>query len=99
MAPKMRRNRPPAIPVDNLTIGLPAISVANSPKTKASRRTSGNSTKVCPIEKARPPLAPDRVPWETVAKKRGPGAKAPEAVTSTTVAMKVSSSIRLQKLS
>jgi hypothetical protein len=50
--------------------------------------TRVNSTKVCATENSRPLLAPDLVPWEIVAKNKGPGARAPEAVIRITVATK-----------
>ena len=48
--------------------------------------TSGSSTSMCPTEIMRPDFAPPLVPCRRFAAKSGPGARAPEAVTTTTVA-------------
>ena len=56
-----------------------------------------NSTIVCDIENIRPLFAPCFVPCEIVAKNKGPGASAPEAVKITIVATKSSICIKPMK--
>ena len=88
----MRSVSPPATAV----IGLTSGSLAIVRRPIARRMTSGNSISVCAMAKARPPFAPDLVPWVIVAKNRGPGARTPDAVTRTTVTMRLSRSMGLK---
>ncbi len=94
-APKMRRASPPATATGSLMIDSSAMVWLPKATEMANKMTRGNSIIVCAIENANPPLAPDLVPWEMVAKKRGPGAKAPETLIITTVTMRVSKSMIL----
>ena len=59
---------------------------ASSPNARASIR--GNSTSVCPIAHENPAHAPSLEPCIRIAKDNGPGARAPDAVTITTVTTK-----------
>ena len=92
--PKIRRAAPPATPTTSFISG----SLATVCSVNAKSMTRLNSKIVCPIEKANPPLAPDLVPCAIFAKNVGPGASAPEAVTTTTVAMNVSMSTQTERL-
>jgi len=83
--PKKSNITPPSSPVKGRIIGW--STTVENPKAKTT--ASGNSNSMCPKEKNNPPFAPDRVPCETVAKNKGPGAKAPEAVTRITVETKL----------
>lgn len=89
--PKTIRAAPPITPITSFTII--SLAMVRSPRAKSIMRV--NSTKVCETENIKPPLAPVLVPCVTVAKNRGPGARAPEAVIRTTVTMKPSYSIVL----
>jgi hypothetical protein len=51
--------------------------------------TSGSSTSIWPTEITKPDLAPPFAPCSKQAANRGPGMRAPEAVTTTTVAANV----------
>ena len=92
MTPKKRRTTPPATPIAILIVD----SFATGTRPLAKSRIRANSTMECAIENTNPLLAPNFTPWETVAKNRGPGAKAPEAVMRITVETNCSTSIKLE---
>ena len=74
---------PPTIPMICFTNGL--FAIVSKPTVNNMMRE--NSTTVWERENTRPVFAPDCDPWLIVAKNKGPGARAPEAVTKTTVRM------------
>jgi hypothetical protein len=78
------RTIPPTTPITIFTIG--SLAIVSNPRAKSIMRE--NSTIVCAIEKIRPDLAPCLAPCETVAKNKGPGARAPDAVIIIMVATK-----------
>ena len=83
--PKQMSTIPPVTPITSLT----ADSAIHASSPTAKSITSVNSTSACAVENRRPLLVPHLAPWERLAKNRGPGAKAPEAVTSTMVTTKL----------
>jgi len=91
--PKAMSAAPPTAPIKSLT----APSLTNVKRPRASAMTRVNSTIVCAKEKISPPLAPIFEPCERLAKNKGPGARAPEAVIKTTVSANSSSSMELKK--
>ncbi len=82
IAAKPMMAMPPTSPI-TLAYWLATVDV-KSPA--ASRIISGSSTTVWPYATFRPALAPCHVPYSMLVKKRGPGAKTPDAemaITST----------------
>src|SRR3989304_3953200 len=92
--PKPISPTPPISPMTALIEGW--LAAARRPKARAS--TKGNSTSMCPIAHEKPERAPPLLPCIRVAKNNGPGASAPDAVTTTTVATKSTRFIQFRSL-
>ena len=75
---------PPANPTIVLIDGWLIADV----NPNVSARTNGTSAIICPVAQANPERAPPSEPCNIIPKVKGPGARAPDAVTITTVPTK-----------